>query len=108
MKSPFPGMDPYIEDRGLWPDFAHSLVCEIARLLGETLPERYAPRIEWREYTGICYSEEDCLYPTPAHVVAACANSQEPRRPRAEGEPVSMRASTFPPFKWVAIVFTAR
>ena len=29
MKSPFPGMDPYIEACGLWGDFHHELISEI-------------------------------------------------------------------------------
>ena len=29
MKSPFPGMDPYIEACGLWGDFHHDLISEI-------------------------------------------------------------------------------
>lgn len=92
MKSPFPGMDPYIEDRNLWEDFALSLICDIARYLGEVLPERYAPQIGVREYTAICYSEEDCIYPTPAHVRAACAPPSGPERPKGEHEPLPMRA----------------
>lgn len=92
MQSPFSGMDPYIEAHGLWGDFVHSLVCDIARFLGEVLPERYAPRIGSREYTTICYSEEDCVYPTPPHVVAACALPPEPRCLRSDDEPLSMRA----------------
>ncbi len=26
MKSPFPGMDPYLEDQGRWPDFHASMI----------------------------------------------------------------------------------
>ena len=38
MTSPFPGMDPYIEDHGLWPDF-HS------KLIGEIEPRRALLRL---------------------------------------------------------------
>src|SRR5262245_6146813 len=71
MPSPFPGMDPYIEACGLWGDFAHSLICGIAEKLSDDLPEEYAPRIGSREYTAICYSEEECVYPAPSHVSRA-------------------------------------
>src|SRR5437870_330384 len=41
MTSPFPGMDPHIEDRGLWPDFHSKLIGEIERKLAAALLERY-------------------------------------------------------------------
>ena len=41
MKSPFPGMDPFIEGCGLWSDFDTKLIGEIERMLAVTLPERY-------------------------------------------------------------------
>ena len=37
MKSPFPGMDPFIEGCGLWGDFHHSLICGISNALNEIL-----------------------------------------------------------------------
>ncbi len=40
MKSPFPGMDPFIEECGLWADFHTKLIGEIERTLAVTLPER--------------------------------------------------------------------
>jgi hypothetical protein len=39
MKSPFPGMDPYIEACGLGEDFHDKLVGEIERHLAEIIPE---------------------------------------------------------------------
>ena len=50
MKSPFPGMDPYIEDRGLWPDFHDDLIAEIKRALAARLPERYFAQMGERSY----------------------------------------------------------
>lgn len=50
MKSPFPGMDPYIEACGLWPDFHDDLVNEIKRALAATLPERYFVQTGERSY----------------------------------------------------------
>src|SRR5262245_39080914 len=41
MKLPFPGMDPYIEARGLWEDFHPKLIGEIERALSGVLPDRY-------------------------------------------------------------------
>jgi hypothetical protein len=50
MKSPFPGMDPYIEASGLWPDFHDDLIGEIKRSLAAALPERYFVRTGERSY----------------------------------------------------------
>jgi Protein of unknown function (DUF4058) len=50
MKSPFPGMDPYIEACGLWGDFHDDLVGEIKRALAAVAPERYLVRTAEREY----------------------------------------------------------
>lgn len=42
MKSPFPGMDPYIEaTRGLWESFHGHLIEEIYRSIAVALPRRY-------------------------------------------------------------------
>jgi len=56
MKSPFPGMDPYIEARGLWGDFHHDLISEIKYALAQVAPERYLVRAAERSYI----EEEHC------------------------------------------------
>ena len=50
MRSPFPGMDPYIEAYHVWEDFHDSLLAEIKRVLSRTLPPRYAARLGERTY----------------------------------------------------------
>src|SRR5881409_1522002 len=40
MRSPFPGMDPYIEASHLWEDFDSHLIDEIYRALSDVLPDR--------------------------------------------------------------------
>lgn len=55
MPSPFPGMDPYLEDPALWPDVHHELMSVIRRDLNEQLVPRYVVRIEERIYV----SDED-------------------------------------------------
>jgi hypothetical protein len=50
MPSPFPGMDPYLEDRDDWPDFHHRLIYNIAEALQPQLSPRYFARIEKRIY----------------------------------------------------------
>lgn len=56
MPSPFPGMDPYLEAPGLWPDVHHELLSVIRRDLNEKLRPRYVVRIEERVYVS---SESD-------------------------------------------------
>jgi hypothetical protein len=57
MKSPFPGMDPYIEERGLWPDFHDDLISEIKRAVAAALPPRYFVRTEVRSYVVLAGAE---------------------------------------------------
>ena len=66
MKSPFPGMDPYIEDRGLWRDFHDDLIGEIKRALAPLLPERYFVQLGERSYVvmeGADVKEEKSFHP---------------------------------------------
>ena len=48
MKSPFPGMDPYLEESGLWPDFHLSFITYCRDQLVDRLPESYDIRMEER------------------------------------------------------------
>src|SRR5713101_3718172 len=50
MASPFPGMDPYLEDEKLWPEFHHQLVMCLYQLLLPGLVDRYRARISPRHY----------------------------------------------------------
>jgi hypothetical protein len=53
MKSPFPGMDPFIEAYGLWGDFHHGLICQISNDLNDRLPDHYVSRIRERVYSDV-------------------------------------------------------
>ena len=46
MKSPFPGMDRYLEAQGLWRDLHVRLITYFGDELGKVLPENYVARIE--------------------------------------------------------------
>lgn len=48
MPSPFPGMDPYIERRSLWPDFHQRLITYISEQLQIQIRPKYNARIEER------------------------------------------------------------
>ncbi len=50
MKSPFPGMDPYIEACGLWEGFHNHLVEEIYRAIARVLPRGYTADTAVRSY----------------------------------------------------------
>src|SRR2546429_331722 len=46
MASPFPGMDPYLEQPGTWPGFHTTLYVEIMAELNRRLPPGYVARID--------------------------------------------------------------
>jgi hypothetical protein len=48
MKSPFPGVDPYLESQGFWPDFHASFVIYWRDLLTDLLPDNYEVRVDER------------------------------------------------------------
>ncbi len=50
MSSPFPGMNPYLENPTLWPGVHHWLITEIARSLNPTLRPKYFVAVEERIY----------------------------------------------------------
>lgn len=50
MPSPFPGMDPYLEDDALWPVFHHQFVQSLNQILQPSLIDRYRQRINQRRY----------------------------------------------------------
>ena len=50
MPSPFPGMDPYLEDERVWPTFQHQLVSCLYQILLPGLVDRYRARIAQRHY----------------------------------------------------------
>jgi hypothetical protein len=57
MKSPFPGMDPYIEAAGLWADFHNHVVEGIFDHLAATVPEHYLVRTGERSYVVLVEAE---------------------------------------------------
>jgi hypothetical protein len=78
MKSPFPGMDPYIEAHGLWGDFHYDLISEIKRALAVVLPERYFVRIGERSYIVLAYEKGKADHLPIPDVVAEAQSSADP------------------------------
>ena len=52
MPSPFPGMDPFLEDDKLWPAFQHQLVSCLYQILLPGLVDRYRARVGTRTYVS--------------------------------------------------------
>ncbi|MBV9123962.1 MAG: DUF4058 family protein [Planctomycetes bacterium] len=50
MASPFPGMDPYLENDRLWPVFHHHFVTCLFQILLPGLVDRYKARVHQRRY----------------------------------------------------------
>ncbi len=50
MPTPFPGMDPYLEQRALWPNVHNSLIAALRDYLAPRLRPRYFVAIEERTY----------------------------------------------------------
>ncbi|MFQ5733420.1 MAG: DUF4058 family protein [Planctomycetaceae bacterium] len=61
MPSPFPGMDPFIEAQGCWPDFHSTFVNTWREQLLAVLPGSYDARIEERIYLSWNTGEPDRL-----------------------------------------------
>jgi len=59
MKSAFPGMDPFIEARGLWSDFHHKLISAIHDAIADRLPPQFVARIDERHYVDVIDPAEE-------------------------------------------------
>jgi hypothetical protein len=100
MKSPFPGMDPYIEACGLWADFHHDLITDIKRALARAVPAHYQVRTGERAYVVLAETEgkEDRSFQADAGVTRATpppasgGGEVAIAEPETNGEVVTLRA----------------
>jgi hypothetical protein len=101
MRSPFPGMDPYIEACGLWGDFHHRLISRIQDALDQAAPDRYLVRAEERSYVVLVEEEGKASHPFVPDVSVTTERRKKPSRKRGgtavvetvlSAEPVLMRA----------------
>jgi len=102
MKSPFPGMDPYIEGRRLWGDFHQHLIEKIYERLADAVSQRYFVRAGERSYLVLVKSEGQTSHPFVPDV--SLTNPQRGKKttkkrggvavaePDADSDPVTMRA----------------
>jgi hypothetical protein len=101
MKSPFPGMDPYIEACGLWGDFHSHLIEKIGEKLADLAPEHYLVRTGERSYVVLVESEGEKSHPflPDVSITAPRGRNKSSRKrgtalaePAGDSEPVTMRA----------------
>jgi Protein of unknown function (DUF4058) len=59
MSSPFPGMDPYLEDRHLWPSVHHRLISAISDMLTAQVAPHFYVTIEERVYISGPDADDD-------------------------------------------------
>jgi hypothetical protein len=101
MKSPFPGMGPYIEACGLWGDFHDEMIRGIKSILQDELPSTFLVRTSKRSYIALTDGDEkderaflpDVHITAPRRRIATSAVQQESTpASTAITEPVSLRA----------------
>ena len=81
MKSPFPGMDPYIEACGLWEDFHNHLIDEIYRAIAPVLPRGYTANTGVRTYVVLMEAEgKGEKRAIPDVTVTSSAKKKKPRK----------------------------
>lgn len=99
MSSPFPGMDPFLEDVGIFPDLHNSLAAGIRDALNQSLPQGYFARLEARPEIGFADGDgsdprtvipdvtvlRPVIVPTapPSGAAAAVAEHSAPTRARS-------------------------
>ena len=66
MPSPFPGMDPYLENPHLWQDFHHRFATTMSELLNQFLPGEFFAQMEQRLEVGIV---DDGEYESVRHYI---------------------------------------
>lgn len=59
MSTPFPGMDPYLERRGLWEEIHTDLISHIRQFLIPLLRPKYRVAIEQRTYLSLVMSQRE-------------------------------------------------
>src|SRR5262245_30688171 len=97
MKSPFPGMDPFIEAFDLWGDFHDSLIGELARILRERVPSQYVVRLGSRSYVAVEEDEPDRFSMRPDISVKRRTTRKKVRRSRSASGPSGTTATLEPP-----------
>ncbi len=91
MPSPFPGMDPFLEDPVLWPDVHHGLISSYQALLNRHIRSKYVARVEQRVYLSGDDNPETNLYVPDVRVDVADGQGR-----RRGGRKAAVRAADEP------------
>ena len=95
MPSPFPGMDPFLEDEKCWPEFQHALVMALYQALLPNLVDRYRARVGQRHY-----QREQC--PSTSGSGEECQEDYMEIRQRHDGRLVTLLEVVSPANKTTA------
>jgi hypothetical protein len=91
MASPFPGMDPYLEDPAFWRDFHHRFLDDWCEAIAAELPEAYDARLD--ETVNLVHME-DALKKVYPDVAITRKRGAQPAMPRNKGtlllEPITI------------------
>jgi hypothetical protein len=79
MPSPFPGMDPYLEDPSVWMDFHERFITYCSDALNDRLPDAYETRIE--ERVNLVALEDERMRSFRADVAISDIAEGQPGRP---------------------------
>src|SRR4051812_36191314 len=92
MPGPFPGIDPYIESQGYWPDFHARLITYCCDALNDQLPGSYEARVnEQLRLVELREPAAKTVYPDVS-VLEGGARSTE--RPEAAGGIITLEPVT--------------
>src|SRR5260370_15992234 len=95
MRSPFPGMDPFIEACNRWEDFHGKLISEIERGLAQAVPQRYFVLVGERSYLVVAsHGEGKKEYLLQSDVALASSPRDAASGPRADSSAVAVAPET--------------
>jgi hypothetical protein len=101
MKSPFAGMDPYIEGSRYWGDFHNNLIALIQQHLADTAPPGYYVRTETREHIEMVEQEGKKEH---VFVPDASIESSKPKKPKRGGGPTATATTEADPLTMRAFI----
>ena len=93
MPSPFPGMDPYLEQSACWRDFHLTFINYLRNAINDRLPQNYDARIEERVVILDSFDQPSQWFESDVAVAQETASSTAPQsRPSVSGllEPVTV------------------
>ena len=94
MPTPFPGMDPYLERRGLWEEVHLGLIAKIQEYLTPLLRPRYRVAVERRTYLAV--QSPDDLVGKPDVLIMAMREPRSQYGVLVEPEPSLPRVGQLP------------